>query len=222
MTITSILPAKLSRRRFGQGLLGLVAGATALGAGAAEALALSANDLLLDLELDPRTDRLSASLFFKNRGKQAMKVMHKQSGSYVLQSLRASIKVGAYEAPLAFVQPPSEVDRRAMMSRVVRMDFLTVPAATEDEELVPILFGRLESAWPKEMIEHVQTYAKAEATVVLSLIPLIHDVQEPVAVVAQRVITLPASFEAAAVEGRGVIERQTPPSKLKMRSKKAL
>jgi len=199
ISIEQILPSKLTRRGFGKRLVAVFAASSAtltLDPDALMAMESAPPKLTLELELKPTPSQLMLDLYVFNHSDQAQTLFHLRGGSYVHRP-KGLIRAGRVARPAELAQDASTLDRRAMMSRVVRMGHLSLPAMT-GEQPARILLGRYVAAWPELMITHSRKFAGDRASFELSLDLLVNGQNAAVPANASATFVMPSSLQAPA------------------------
>lgn len=200
ISIQQILP-KLSRRRFGQSIMAALAASSAtLTINPDELMAMeeAAPKLTLELDLKPTNRQLMVDLYILNHSSKSQTLFHMHGGSYVHTPV-GQVRAGRVLRPVEIAQESSTLDRRAMMSRVVRVGNLSLPAIN-GEQAARILLGRYVASWPELMIAHSRKFAGDQASFELSLDLHVHGQQAAIPLRAQGSFVMPKSLEARGLE----------------------
>lgn len=208
ITIEQILPSKLTRRGFGKSLIAALAASSAtitLDGDELMAMEVAAPKLTLELDLKPKADALMIDLYVLNHSSQALALFHMHGGSYVHEPT-GQVRSGRVTRPVQIAQDASTLDRRAMMSRVLRVGHLSLPAMT-GEQPQRILLGRYVAAWPELMIAHSRKFAGDRASFELSLDLQVQGPQGHVPVSAQGSFVMPSTLEARRLD-QGDVEQE--------------
>ena len=201
ITIEQILPPKLSRRGFGKSIMAALAASSAtLTINAEELMAMetAAPKLTLELELKPTSRQLMVDLYVLNHSSQSQTLFHMRGGSYVHEPV-GQVRSGRVMRAVEIAQEASTLDRRAMMSRVLRVGHLSLPAMT-GEQAPRILLGRYVASWPELMIAHSRKFAGDRASFELSLDLQLHGQRAALPVRATGTFVMPSSLEARGLE----------------------
>lgn len=201
ISIEQILPSKLTRRGFGKSLIAALATSSAtltLDGDELMAMEVAAPKLMLELDLKPKADGLMIDLYLLNHSNQAQTIAHMVGGSYV-HVPKGQVRAGRVARPVQLAQDASTLDRRAMMSRVLRVGHLSLPAMTGEQPL-RILLGRYVAAWPELMIAHSRKFAGDRASFELSLDLRVLGQQDTIPVSAQGSFVMPSALKAPELE----------------------
>ena len=157
-----------SRRSFVRGVLalGVTGGVSAGGvlSSPSQALALESSAFSLSAKLEPGVERLELHLTLINTSKAALDLPHLSGGAYIHTPEGSLRPDQGQPAALFFSQHEDTLDRRAVMSRVLRIGHLVVPAAREGEPGRALL-GRYVADWPQEAL----AWAGQELVLALSI-----------------------------------------------------